>query len=220
LTNDHRCGRSKGEEASLDPSNYFNDHYFSYEQVVTQSEQIRYVINSGKQKILEIGKGNGFVSDFLKKAKREVITFDLNANLAPDVCGDIMDLNKIFKKNEFEFVLCAEVLEHLPFSSCEQAIRDISQITSECALITLPRAQKTILDFQFILKVPKMRYKEGGIYWSKGKQPVLREHHWELDSSDETSLKKVKAIINLYFSAMEIRRIRYCPHHYFFNLKI
>lgn len=219
MINNQSKGRSRKEESCLDRFNYFNDQYFSYEQLITQSEQIRQVINSKKKKILEIGKGNGFVSDFLKKAKREVVTFDINAKLEPEVCGDIINLNKYFKKNEFEFVLCAEVLEHLPFSFCEQAIRNISQITSELALVSLPRAQKTIFDFQFILKMPKMKYKEGGIFLSLGRQPVLSEHHWELDSSAITSLRNIKVILRKYFNGVESKRLRYCSHHYFFNLK-
>lgn len=212
-------GRTISEEANLGKELYFTEGYFSYEQFISFSEQLRLVHSLKKQDILEIGIGNGIVADFLKKTGLNVTTFDINPNLNPDVLGNVTDLVNIFQNRKFEIILCAEVLEHMPFQFFEKAINNIANTTKEYAVLTLPRCQKVILDVQFSIKIPKLPYIEKGFFLSIPKSTVPREHHWELDSSKQTRIKKINSILNKYFIILDYHRFQFRPYHHYFILK-
>lgn len=89
-------------------------------------------------KILEIGIGNGTVSDFLRKRKLKIKTFDNDKRLKPDIIGDVRQIK--FAKNSFHIVLCAEVLEHLDFSEFEKILEKLNLITKDFLILSLPEA--------------------------------------------------------------------------------
>lgn len=211
-----KSGRSAFEEANLPKETYFSEGYFTSAHFISIAEQIRLVSSLKRNNILEIGIGNGLVSDFLKKAGLNVTTVDINPNLNPDIVGSITDLAEILQQRKFDIVLCSEVLEHMPFSNFEKAIGNIAAITSEYAVLTLPRSQKVILDFQFKLKIPKLPYIEKGLFWALPESHINKEHHWELDSGELTETKNIKIILEKYFSILDFNRFRFRPvHHYF-----
>jgi uncharacterized UPF0146 family protein len=214
-----KSGRTTNEEANLNKDCYYSDLYFSTDQFISFSEQIRLVKHLNRKNILEIGIGNGIVADFLKKAGLTVTTLDINANLSPDIVGSVTDLLDIFKESNFDIVLCAEVLEHMPFEYFEQAISNISKTTNEYAILTLPRCQKVIVDFQFNLKIPKFSYIEKGIFFSIPSSKISKEHHWELDSSKKTKYKEIVRILDKYFSITTSGRFRFRAYHQYFILK-
>ena len=41
------------------------------------------------KKVLEIGVGNGFVSNYLKQRKKDVVTADIDAGLSPNVVSSV-----------------------------------------------------------------------------------------------------------------------------------
>ena len=212
-------GRTTHQEANLKKEIYFESGYFSQSQFVSFSEQLRLVHSLNKKNILEIGLGNGLVSDFLRKAGLNVTTLDINPNLNPDVVGSVEDLMSIFPKQKFDLVLCAEVLEHMPFEIFEDLIFNISHITREYVILTLPRAQRIICDIQFSIKVPRIPRIERGIFLSIPQSKILPEHHWELDSSKKTKLDEIVAILSKYFAVIDSGRFRFRSYHHYFVLK-
>ncbi|NOY35618.1 MAG: class I SAM-dependent methyltransferase, partial [bacterium] len=86
------------------------------------------------EKVLEIGIGNGTVADYLRK-RSSIVTMDIDKELNPDIVGDV--LNIPFENKEFDVVLCAEVLEHLPFEYFEKALKEIRRVGKR-AIISLP----------------------------------------------------------------------------------
>jgi len=215
----HESGRTAFEEANLPKEIYFSEGYFSVDHFISITEQIRLVSSLKRKNILEIGIGNGLVSDFLKKAGLNVTTVDINPNLNPDIVGSVTDLAEILHQRKFDIVLCAEVLEHMPFSNFEKAIRNIAALTNEYAILTLPRCQKIIFDMQFNIKLPKLPYLEKGLFLSLPQCNVATEHHWELDSNKITKVKNIKKILSKYFIILNYKRIRFRPYHYYFVLK-
>lgn len=51
-----------------------------------------------------------------------VMTADIDPSLDPDFICSVTDLSKTFKPNSFDCILCAEVLEHIPFEYFEIAL--------------------------------------------------------------------------------------------------
>lgn len=66
---------------------------------------------SEKHKVLHFAPEQAFYKRFRKMKNLEYITTDLNSPLA-DVKADICDLP--FQDNEFDFIFCNHVLEHIP----------------------------------------------------------------------------------------------------------
>ena len=215
----YKLGRTAFEEANLPKEIYFSEGYFSVDHFISIAEQIRLVYSLKRKNILEIGIGNGLVSDFLKKAGLNVTTVDINPNLKPDIVGSITDLAEILHQRKFDIVLCSEVLEHMPFDYFEKTISNIAATTSEYAVLTLPRCQKVIFDIQFKIKIPKLPYIEKGIFWTLPDSHIYDGHHWELDSSQPTKIKSIKNILEKYFTILDFSRFRFRPVHHYFILR-
>lgn len=210
-------GRTAAEEANVRKEFYFDEGYFSEVQFISFAQQLRLVRNLRRRNILEVGKGNGFVSDFLKKAGYNVKTVDVNHNLRPDVVGSVLDLAGIFKTANFDVVLCAEVLEHLPFEFFERAIVNIFETTNAYAVITLPRCEKSVFEFQLSVKFFQLPPVQGSFFVSMPWAPI-NEHHWELNSNRLTKMKSIRHIIKRYFTVIDEGRMRSNPYHHYFVL--
>lgn len=213
-------GRTLQSEASIGLSEYFNDNYFGFPAMASMCEQIIAVHEMKPSRILEIGKGNGFVSDFLSKAGYQITTFDINPNLKPDVVGSVTELSSHFGQGEFDLVVCAEVLEHIPFELFEPSLCEISKACAGGqALITLPRAQAIWLEIVSDIRLRFVGRKfRPDIFISRKKSQISECHHWEIDHSSKTSLAEIKRLISEQFNICSITRSRHCSYHRFFKL--
>jgi len=143
--------------------------------------------------ILIIGIGDGMLPEILKKLHKNIIvkTVDINLKLHPDYLISIHELSKINRC--FDIVICANVLEHLPFRYFRQSLLEIKKVTKLGVILTLPFAGIELLFsfkitpfFQktFLLKIP---------YFFK-KHLFDGEHYWEIGTRGY-SLNKIKKII-------------------------
>ena len=144
-------------EKELDKEIYYSEGYFEKYQLFSLSEQINliYQYTSSKSKILEIGKGNGFVSDFFKKAGFLFDTFDINENLEPDIVGNILELENLVKER-YDIVACCEVLEHMDFKYFEKSLEQMQKITNNYVVLTLPNCQKNF-GMNLQIRLPKRK---------------------------------------------------------------
>ncbi len=172
-------------------------------------------------KILEVGKGSGFFSDYLKKLGYQVTTCDFDNALKPDVTADVRRLP--FQNGEFGAVTAFEVLEHLPFEDVPQALSELARVTSRYAVISLPYRSTGV---EWILKFPGIRtlfkksflncflripLKFGGI-------AVSGQHYWEIDGG-QFQLVKVRRAIAEHFTIRKEFSPPLDKYHYFFVLE-
>ena len=211
--------RKKDEEESLSKDLYLGSGYFAWPQLVSLVHQIIDVHATGARKVLEIGKGTGFVSDYLSKAGIEVTTVDVNPNLEPDVLGSVLELDNYFEEASFDCVLCAEVLEHMPFEYFEGTIEQIALSTSNRAFITIPRCQHILLDFACLIKIPKLRRKLRSLTLTLPKKDIWSGHHWELDSDKKTKKREIRKLLEKHFIVESFERFKLNPYHFFIVLK-
>ncbi len=81
----------------------------------TRLKTVRRLIKSGGKTILDLGCGKGYVGSALSKGNK-VIFAEIDESLIKDVKGMkvILDANHIpFKQETFDYVICADVLEHI-----------------------------------------------------------------------------------------------------------
>lgn len=170
-------------------SRYYND----YQRWTSYWNQINEVLNLKPKRVLEIGPGNMVVADQLRGFGLNVVTLDYDVNLKPTVNGNFLKLP--FKDNSFDVVLCAQVLEHLPFAKFEKAIKEIGRV-AEKAVVSLPHPGPTV---RFTLKLPLLKR----IDWmGKASLPLSHRfngrHYWEVGKRG-SSFNSVKRIMEKFF---------------------
>ena len=169
--------------------NYFDTSYDTKARWNSYWYQIYEVVKLQPKRVLEIGVGNKTVSSYLKKMKFNITTCDFDKNLEPDVVANVLKLP--FKPNAFDVVLCAEVLEHLPFKYFVKALREIYRITKKSAIVTLPHFSLTnlYLGAKVVPFIPKKEFSFKVDY--PFKHQFDGEHYWEIGKKSH-SLSKVK----------------------------
>lgn len=90
----------------------------------------------GCRKILIVGPGQGLDTEILKWRGYEVQTFDIDETFHPDFIGSVHDLSR-FADQQFDAIIASHVLEHLPVSYLDEALKEISRV-GRYALIYLP----------------------------------------------------------------------------------
>ncbi len=172
-------------------SSHYNWRYDSLKTWTSFYYQIDNIIkhaNKEKDKILELGIGNGFVTDKLRKLGYDVTTVDFDECLSPDFVADVRSLP--FNNNSFDIVCAFEVLEHLPFCDFDKALKELKRVVNKKILISLPYSSFTLwLGFK-IFPYIKAKQLEINIPHSFRKHKFNGEHYWELGKKG-FSIKKI-----------------------------
>jgi len=202
-------------------SHYFRKKYDDLNRFISYFYQIDLVRSVAPETVLEVGVGNGMVSDYLKKLKFKVTTVDLDEQLKPDYVADVRSLP--FKDNTFDVVMAYEVLEHIPFEEFESSLSELRRVSKKYILISLPYRST---GFEIMLKFPFMRTILQRHFVDLFLRIPLRfrgfkasgQHHWEIDWR-RYSLRKVRKAIQRHLTvAKEVRPV-FNSYHYFFVLE-
>lgn len=196
----------------------FTSYYYQIDSI---HEAMLSAGNKSDFKILEVGKGNGFVSDYLKKFDYNVTTADFDPELKPDVVADIRKLP--FQNGSFDLVMACEVLEHLPFQDFEKTLEELKRVSGKHVMISLPYRStgfEAVFKFPFVRSLLRTSFldlffriplKFGGI-------EVSKQHYWEIDIW-KYSFRKIKNIIGKHFKIVKAVRPVLNHYHYFFLLE-
>ncbi|NOY51640.1 MAG: class I SAM-dependent methyltransferase [Chlorobi bacterium] len=130
---------------------------FKYEDLKPKVEEILNAIPSDVESILDIGCGNGIITNVLgekynvtavdrsKEALKFVETKKINAS------ADKIPLTD----NSFDMVFSSELLEHLPNNVLEGAITEIKRLSKKYIFITVPNAENPN---KLLIKCPSCHY--------------------------------------------------------------
>ncbi|NUM25111.1 MAG: class I SAM-dependent methyltransferase [Candidatus Buchananbacteria bacterium] len=195
---------------------YFAKVYVNKDRWVSyywQTKLVSDLITSGS--VLEIGVGNALVADYLKH-RYQVSTLDINDKLNPDYIGSVEDLSFLAEK-KFDVVVCAEVLEHLPFEKFKQSLQQMHSVSRRHVVISLPYWGYT---FYVRIKLPKLgkhtfQFKLNGFK----RHRFNGQHYWEIGKRGY-SVKKIKdEIVNSGFKIKTSFWDVDDPYHYYFVLE-
>lgn len=181
---------------------------------VSYWHQINEVLDLKPRCVLEIGIGSQTTANYLKNKGVELTTLDIDPELKPDVVASVQQMP--LPNSSADVILCAEVLEHLPFDKFEQCLMELARVSAGYVVLSLPHFGPAIkfsfkapfikeAHWAFKLPIPKQHQIEGGHQWEIGKRGY--------------PLSKIKAAIKKYF----IIQKEFIPfenqYHHFFILK-
>lgn len=117
----------------------------SYEMLAINN--IIYGIIKPNSRVLDLGCGKGVLGDFLRKNKKcHVYGLEFDAYLAEQagsrldsvICADIRDLHKFSFDEKFDYIVCADIIEHIadPYPVLD-AVKGILA-PSGCLLASIP----------------------------------------------------------------------------------
>ncbi len=196
-------------------NDYFSKEYNDSKRWMSYWRQIDEILVVNPKKVLVVGKGNGLVSEYLKSTGIEAVTLDIDETLRPDIVASVLKMP--FVDGSFDAVLCAEVLEHLPYDEFIKALSEIRRIAKNRAIISLPHFGPAI---RFLLKIPflpELRFILKLPYPIKHQFKV--EHYWEIGKRGYP-LRRIRNDIKKSGFTIENDYIVFeNPLHHFFVLK-
>ncbi len=206
-------------ERALGRQYYLSENYFSLTQLWSFSEQIYHIIGMRPQRMIEIGVGNGFVSEFLRTTEIDLTTIDVNPNLAPDIIAPVQEIGEFIRPDEYDLISCCEVLEHLPFEDFEPTVKLFSTL-SEQLFLTLPVFGNRRIGFGGVVQLPKLQRWLG--VWLR--LPILRRrlpemHFWEVDYNSHTRKKSIVEILRRYYPDVTTGLFKANPYHRYFKCR-
>lgn len=208
--------------------------------------QIYLILDLDPKELLEIGSGDGFVSNFIgKKEHLFLSTLDVDGDKNPDWNVDISNLKALdnLPNDFFDVILICEVLEHIPFKKVEGVLRVLKKKTKKNIIISVPDQTKylnlniskhgfstgklniliKIIEFfvgrinKFMEWIFRYHYK-----FINKKKPYISladgEHYWEL-GINKYSVKDFKNMLEFHFDVVLDERVKEFPWHHFFVLQ-
>jgi 2-polyprenyl-3-methyl-5-hydroxy-6-metoxy-1,4-benzoquinol methylase len=158
---------------------------------------VKEVIDLMPNDVLEIGTGSGIVKNCLQPLVKNYVVLDVNPRLKPEVVGDV----RVYQdglENNYDCVIIADVLEHLPFSDFEKSLRHIYSYLKKGGklLVTIPHRRSHFLFMTplktdpWVFTVPTGFLSLAGFYrrFIKRKIWIDPHHCWEIGDG---SIKKV-----------------------------
>ena len=199
---------------------YKNSSYISPRRWSSYAIQVREAMLAKPEKILEIGPGNGIVTNILKNMGFHVETLDFDSRIPVDHVGSITDEKVVEKLAEkFDLVLACQIFEHIKYEDFIKAIGILKKIAPK-VIISLPHTEKNSRFFYFALKMPLIKSLTFAkkIIFKQIAYEFNGEHYWEIGTQGY-ALSRV--IADLKTSGWCIDKHFFNPdnpYHYFFVL--
>ena len=160
----------------VDKSHY-GSKYRGRDRWLSYYYQLSLVRSQAPSSVIEVGPGEGVVTENLRRDGVRVVTIDIAEDLHPDIIGSITALP--CKDGEFEVALAAEVLEHIRFEDVPQALRELGRVSTKSVVVSLPHPGWV---FSLSLKLPLLPYLnlffQIPFFWEE--HQFNGEHYWEL----------------------------------------
>ena len=186
--------------------------YESAERWTSYYTQVNEILGFSGATCLEVGVGNGIVTDALKRQQIQVTTLDIDPTLEPDIVGSVSNIP--LPDQSIDVVLCAEVLEHLPFDQFENCIKELARVSRLGLVLSLPHWGYTVRAIIDLPGLPGVR--------TSWKLPVTTStpqgiHEWEIGRKGYP-LVRIASLIKKYFILQKDWVSPWMPYHHFFRL--
>lgn len=199
------------------------EHYnFTHGNFINLYNQIDDIVNLVKKnsilnpKVLIVGVGDDLLRIILEnKFKFMVKTIDIDHELEPDYVGSVDNLQEVFSE-KFDIVVCAHVLEHLPYEYFNKSLEQIKSISSH-SLIYLPIAKAGL---SLGIGIYPLFFKKINFIstWFFKKHTFDGQHYWEIGTRGY-QLSYIRKQIEKYFKIEREYNAKNWLYSYNFVLK-
>jgi methyltransferase family protein len=100
-------------------------------------------------RILEVGPGNYFTTDVLRRLGFQVVTVDMDPAAGADMTADLRDLS--LEEESFDVICCFQVLEHIPFADFGKILARLGAASRRYCLLSLPEPG---IELGVMLRIP------------------------------------------------------------------
>lgn len=162
-------------------SGHYGPRYESPPRWVNYGAQVHAILERSPRSVLEVGVGTGTVAAVLRSRGVAVTTFDIDPSLRPDIVGSAHELDRYIEPKSFDAVLCAEVLEHLPYRLLPLCASQLARAARQSVVISLPRRHWGLWLHAVLPKLGVRQVFLSTMFprrWPRH-QPVA-EHYWEV----------------------------------------
>lgn len=167
-------------EKQVDKTAYRLEKYGGPDRFASYHCQLKEIMRLSPRTMLEIGVGDKVVANYIKN--NSTISYT-SADIADDVGADVhASVTALpFEDQSFDVVCAFEVLEHLPFSEFDTALKELARVANRKVLLSLPHFGPPIKilwkipflpEMRFAMKIPFPRQHtfNGQHYWEIGKR--------------------------------------------------
>lgn len=157
---------------------------YSLTHFINTYYEIRDALSFDPKRILIIGVGVGLEPIVLReKFNIEVTTLDIDKDFNPDVVGSVHDM-RVFPNKAFDVAIISHVLEHLPYSFFDPALRELARVAN-ASVVFLPYGGRNLsIRFIFAQRIRELVFNVHIPPRKRisGNEPVLcdGEHYWEV----------------------------------------
>jgi len=199
----------------------YKRHGFDPLRIESITEQLRQICYSGCSKILEIGVAGGFLRHCFKLFPQiSHTTLDITEELSPDYVGSVT--NMPFEDNQFDLVVCGQVLEHLSFNEFLPALKEIRRVAMRKVIISLPDRTR-----HFGIAVCFARLGWFMFEWNPPKKKYARkeldsggQHCWEIGCKGTRAKDVIRKIKDAGIKIERQYRLWKHPWHRLFILRV
>ncbi len=196
-------------------SGYFDHSYDNKKRFISYWYQINEIFRLVPSNVLEIGIGNGMVSNYLRNRGLNVTTLDIREELSPDIVAGVLDMP--LDDGAFDVVACYEVLEHIAYDSFSAALSEIYRVCGRSTVISLPDQSRAI---KLLFNVPGISEKKYLVSAPRVRGIELDAYHkWEIGAKGYPLRKIIHEMETAGFSITSTYRIFEHPYHRFFILE-
>jgi len=205
-------------EKQVNKDSYNFSKYCTIDRWASYWHQIDEITKINPESVLEIGLGDGVLSDYLKNNTCiKYKSMDIAEDLQPDIVGSI-DSMKNVENEAFDLVCAFEVIEHLPFEKFEVILDELKRVSRKWVLISLPHWGR---HFSFEVRLPYFKKKRW--QFKLNLFPIEHkfngQHYWEIGKSGYNLDKIKKTILDSGFKIESDYIAFESPYHHFFILE-
>jgi predicted SAM-dependent methyltransferase len=201
----------------VDKGHYQFSKYIDKQRWASFWHQLDEVLAFSPDRVLEIGPGPGLFKAAACALGMHVETLDLDPELKPDYIASVLDLP--FDDGAFNIVCAFQMLEHLPYETAMQALKEMIRVARQGLVLSLPDAKRS---WPYSIYIPRFGSKSFYI-----ERPTLTakehvfdgQHYWEVNKKGYSLPKIIRDMESTQgISLKKTYRVHEFPYHRFFVL--
>jgi hypothetical protein len=159
----------------VEPDHYAWGTYEYKGRWISYWHQVNEVIAAGATSCVEIGPGTGTVRRTLEAQGVAMTTVDIDGRLGVDRVGDVCELP--CADGEFDAVLCAQVLEHVPWDRVPFALAELARV-AHTAVVSVPQSGR---EWRVHIKLPAgPPFERLGRFPARAVHQFDGQHYWQV----------------------------------------